>query len=172
MVEHSVLHLYVDETMPWLVSMYEAQAAKHNEDVMTGSHPNSGFDLFLPENYSFEDFDAKFVNYKIKCEMISYETIHNTSRPSAFYLYPRSSISKTMLVLANHVGIIDSGYRGNIIAAFRLLTKGKTQADHVKGERLVQICAPDLRPFLVKLVDEQFLSSTERGSGGFGSTGK
>jgi dUTPase len=52
------------------------------------------------------------------------------------------------------------------------LTKGSSPALHTKGERLVQICAPDLRPFLVKLVDENFLSNTERGEGGFGSTGK
>ena len=169
MSEHSVLYLYVD---PELFTMYETQVAKHNSDVMTGSHPNSGFDLFLPENQSFEDCMSTFVNYKIKCEMVYHNTLHNTSRPSAFYLYPRSSLSKTMLMLSNHVGIIDSGYRGNIIAAFRLLTKGSSPALHAKGERLVQICAPDLRPFLVKLVDENFLSNTERGEGGFGSTGK
>lgn len=172
MMEHSVLYLSIDESNFNVRDMYEKQVAKHNDDVMNGSHPNSGFDLFLPNNQVFDGASSIFVNYQVKCEMIYYDTIRNVSRPSAFYLYPRSSLSKTMLMLSNHVGIIDSGYRGNIIAAFRLLSKTKNTEEHATGDRLVQICAPDLRPFLVKLVDENFLSNTERGHGGFGSTGK
>ena len=41
----------------------------------------------------------------------------NNDKNIGYYLYPRSSISKTPLILANSVGIIDSGYRGNIKAA-------------------------------------------------------
>ena len=89
--------------------------------------------------------------------------------PSAFYMYPRSSISKTPLLLANSVGIIDSGYRGSLIGAFR-----STSAFGYKVERhsrLLQITNPTLTPIVVKMVNENELSFTERGSGGFGSTG-
>lgn len=172
MTEHSVLYVYVDPSNVELFNMYEDQMNKHNNEVLNGSHPNSGFDLFLPRTYNLSGLESNLVNYEIKCEMIYYDTISNRSRPSAFYLYPRSSLSKTMLMLANHVGIIDSGYRGNIMAAFRVLAKSIHPVQHEKGERLVQICAPDLKPFIVKLVDETFLSNTTRGAGGFGSTGK
>ena len=85
--------------------------------------------------------------------------------------------------LANSVGIIDAGYRGDLIAAVDTIGLfGSTDIWHIwnetlapikKYERYFQICAPDLSPFLVHLVEtEQELSPpTERGTGGFGSTG-
>jgi dUTP pyrophosphatase len=100
----------------------------------------------------------------------------------SYYLYPRSSISKTPLLLANSVGIIDRGYIGSIKAAFRntYLTQNWVHGDSdekedygytiQKGERLVQICGPLLLPIKIKFVDS--LDPTERGEGGFGSTGK
>jgi dUTP pyrophosphatase len=109
------------------------------------------------------------VNFNVKCEMKSYNNIEKKLQPTGFYLYPRSSMSKTTLMLANHTGIIDSGYRGYIIGAFRNLAS--TPVTIEKGQRLLQICSPDLRPFMITLVDEQILSITERGDGGFGSTG-
>ena len=77
--------------------------------------------------------------------------------PSPFYLYPRSSIAKTPVRLANNVGIIDSGYRGNIGAFFDIIGVGITSTNHVrileKHQRVVQICANDLSPFKVILVN-------------------
>jgi dUTP pyrophosphatase len=96
-----------------------------------------------------------------------------------YHLYPRSSTgTKTPLRLANSVGIIDSGYRGNIIAVF---DNWKTRTDrenssHVVEEydRVVQICPPDLTyPMRVLMVEnDALLGTTERGEGGFGSTGR
>ena len=103
--------------------------------------------------------------------------------PCGFYLYPRSSISKTRMRLANSVGIIDAGYRGDLIAAVDTIGLfGSTDIWHIwketlspikKYDRYFQVCAPDLSPFLVHIVDaEHDLSPpTSRGSGGFGSTG-
>jgi dUTP pyrophosphatase len=90
------------------------------------------------------------------------------SHKTGFQVYPRSSMSKTPLMLANHVGIIDSGYRGYIIAAVRSFEAGYTLSG---GSRSFQICHPTLCPVFVVLVDEAELSSSERGAGGFGSTG-
>ena len=102
---------------------------------------------------------------------------------TGFYLYPRSSISKTRMRLANSVGIIDAGYRGDIIAAIDTIgVFGSTDIWHVwketlspikKYDRYFQLCAPDLSPFLVHIVDAEsdLGSPTARGSGGFGSTG-
>ena len=103
--------------------------------------------------------------------------------PCGFYLYPRSSISKTRMRLANSVGIIDAGYRGDLIAAVDTIGLfGSTDILHVwketlspikKYDRYFQVCAPDLSPFLVHIVDTEaeLGAPTIRGQGGFGSTG-
>lgn len=91
--------------------------------------------------------------------------------PCAFYLMPRSSLSNTPLMLSNHVGVVDSGYRGDIIGAFRNLSHNEFIAE--ERTRLLQICHPSLIPFRVDLVSSvNDLSTTSRGSGGFGSTGR
>jgi dUTP pyrophosphatase len=71
--------------------------------------------------------------------------------------------------MANSIGIIDSTYRGHIMAA----VDNFGHAYHVKqGERLFQIIAPNLAPLkVVVLGDDEDFEETARGSGGFGSTG-
>jgi dUTPase len=103
--------------------------------------------------------------------------------PSGFYLYPRSSISKTRMRLANSVGIIDAGYRGDIIAAVDTIGLfGSNDIWHVwketlspiqKYDRYFQLCAPDLSAFIVHIVETEaeLGAPTTRGAGGFGSTG-
>ena len=81
-------------------------------------------------------------------------------------IFPRSSISKTPHNLRNSVGVIDSGYRGEIVVKFG----GNSSASSYKvGDRVAQII---IMPFPeVRFVETLELSETERGSGGFGSTG-
>ena len=96
--------------------------------------------------------------------------------PRGFCIYPRSSLSKTPLMLANHVGIIDSGYSGNLIGALRHVSSSPNAFVIEKETRLLQICNPNLWPFTVEIVDKEedlfSAKKTKRGSGGFGSTGK
>ena len=103
--------------------------------------------------------------------------------PCGFYLYPRSSISKTRMRIANSVGIIDAGYRGDLIAAVDTIGLfGSTDIWHTwketlspikKYDRYFQVCAPDLSPFRVHIVETEaeLGAPTTRGTGGFGSTG-
>ena len=91
-------------------------------------------------------------------------------------MYPRSSIYKTYLRLANNTGIIDSGYRGNLMGAFDNISRigptfqaGKWCQQEQAYGRLLQICMPDLSPFSVEMVTD--LDETMRGAGGLGSTG-
>ncbi len=84
-----------------------------------------------------------------------------------FYLYPRSSIAKHDLMMANGIGIIDAGYRGELIMAIRNVSYDE-EPYISRGMRLVQICMSNLKPFDVEFVDE--LDETIRGNGGFGST--
>ncbi len=84
-------------------------------------------------------------------------------------VFPRSSIRKTDLQLSNSVGVIDSGYRGELQATFRK-EKGVLSKKYEVGERIAQIMIIPYPPIEFEEVEE--LNNTERGEGGFGSTGK
>jgi dUTP pyrophosphatase len=93
---------------------------------------------------------------------------HLFEEPTSFMLVPRSSIFRTPLRQANNIGIIDSGYRGRIMVP----VDNRSGEDYIikNGERLFQLVHPSLKPISIEIVEE--LDETERGSGGFGSTGK
>ena len=81
-------------------------------------------------------------------------------------LFPRSSVYKTSMVLSNCVGVIDSGYRGEIMLKFRSTESNKA---YEVGDRVGQLI---ILPYpQVEFEEVENLSSTERGSGGYGSTG-
>lgn len=160
-----VLNLYVNAFIPELVAKYKTHIEKHNKKVSEDPYPDSGFDLFVPhEFWCTPDKVSVMVNHQVKCEMVEQNCA------CGFFSFPRSSISKTPLMLANHTGIIDSGYRGFLFGAFRNLSNISYKTD--EGARLLQICHPSLKPFKVRLIEnEEHLSTSFRGSGGFGSTG-
>ena len=156
-----------------LKKIYEDKVAAHNKNFQTNTFTDSGFDLFTPNDVEFNEIGKSiFIDMNVKAELM-HCPINNTSIYTVpFYLYPRSSISKTPLMLANHTGVIDSGYRGNLIGAFRALHLPENNKYTVKQDtRLLHLCHPSLLPFYVIIVDEDKLSTSERGSGGFGSTG-
>ena len=126
---------------------------------------DSGIDLFSPETITVKPGETVKINLQIKCEAL-HDTIENTN--VSYYLYPRSSIVKTPLRLANSVGIIDAGYRGNICAFVDNIKNEPYRID--QGTRLFQICSPTLEPIEYTIVNS--LSETSRGSGVFGSTGR
>jgi len=85
-------------------------------------------------------------------------------------IFPRSSNSKTDLYLTNHVGVIDSGYRGEIMFKYRPIDGLLNAKVYQIGDRVGQLM---ILPYpAVELVEAAELSSSERGEGGFGSTGK
>ena len=169
----AVLNISVDASNTNLLNLYREHVDKHNLQILTDEYPNSGFDLFVPDETIFDvQYKSLFVNMGIKTAMLNYDSILKKMVPTGFNVHPRSSISKTPLMLANHTGIIDMGYRGSIIAALRLLPlQDCTKYTVEKHTRLVQICHPSLYPIYVNIVDEKELSSTSRGESGFGSTG-
>ena len=171
----AILKLAVSSTRQDLLPLYEEKIQSHNLAIASNPFPDSGFDLFVPETAIFErDVESKFIDFRVKAEMMYCDTTNDTKTPCAYLIHPRSSISKTPLMLANHTGIIDAGYRGSLIGAFRWLRSTNSGSDSYeveKNTRLTQICHPTLCPIHVTIVDENELSSTERGAGGFGSTG-
>ena len=161
-----VLFLVADSIPEW----YESRVIQHNAK-QSDPYADSGFDLASPINLSV-DAGTFFLDFKVKAAMYKSDTpidLNNIDlekyTPSGYYLYPRSSISKTPFRLANCVGIIDRGYRGNIGAFF-----DSKEGQIEMGQRLVQLCSPTLDPFQVVLTTS--LTFTERGANGFGSTGK
>jgi dUTPase len=165
---HAILYLSVSD--PLLHYKYQPAIVQHNLDVLNNDYPNSGVDLFFPENTKITNVaPTSMVSMGVRSEMRMYNSFLNEWKTTGYYMYPRSSISKTPLMLANNTGIIDSGYRGELIGAFRNLSGEPYDVE--QHTRLLQICAPDLRPIVVKLVKESFFEETSRQSGGFGSTG-
>jgi dUTP pyrophosphatase len=85
-------------------------------------------------------------------------------------IFPRSSNSKTDLYLTNHVGVIDSGYRGEIQFKFRANPSLINARIYHLGDRIGQLI---IIPYPgIQFVEVDELSDTERGTSGFGSTGK
>jgi len=143
-------------------TLYQDDALE-TSNVNRETRGDAGLDLYCPGDLTIPPHETAKIDLKIQCEGLS----DDNGRNVCYYLYPRSSISKTPLRLANSVGIIDAGYRGNIMAVVDNISD---EPYHVqKGQRLFQICGRFLEPINLTLVDT--LSDSERGNGGFGSTG-
>lgn len=141
---------------------------------------DSGIDLLVPLDGMVSLFNTYTIDHQIQTQMNKVDTRTGEVQPVGYWLLPRSSISKTNLRMANSVGLIDSGYRGNIMAKVDMKPRFAVESNKVvvadfKEEvkqytRLFQIASPDLTPISsINVVST--LSETERGTGGFGSTG-
>lgn len=122
---------------------------------------DSGFDIYCTQTVLIPPMHVETIKSGVKCQ----PELDGTE--SGYYLYPRSSISKTPLMLANSVGIIDVGYTGEIMAKVRNLSN-ETYVVY-EGTSLFQLCQPNLKPF-DDIVFVESLEKTERNDGGFGST--
>lgn len=102
--------------------------------------------------------------------IVTYGTGISVKIPEGFVglIFPRSSIYKYDQLLANAVGVIDSGYTGEIMCKFRN-TKDAPHELYSVGDRIAQLIIIPYPSIRFMEVDE--LESTERGNGGFGSSG-
>jgi dUTP pyrophosphatase len=165
------LKLFVDTMNHNLVDEYINAINKHNNKVINNHNMiDAGFDIFTANSQALTNQNVNKVDFNVvcACQMVTKNETYNTG----FYMYPRSSISKTPLRLANNVGIIDAGYRGHLIGMFDLIYQPTYNIKEL--DRYLQICAPSLVPILVELVNsvDELGNQTERGAGGFGSTGR
>ena len=192
------LKIYVDSDDNQLKNMYYMAADNHNKKLQSSpTHIDAGFDLFATGNESDPIEQATYgdnlrffgpgwqdtnpvnkLDLKVCC---SARMLTDTGKKfnTGYYMYPRSSLSKTQLRLANSVGIIDAGYRGHLMGMFDVVNidpDDDKDADYFgkKFDRYLQICAPGLVPIVVEIVNtkEELGEETERGDGGFGSTGR
>ena len=161
------LYIKLDDNLPQeIIDYYNNYQPKHCDD--------SGFDLPAIKDYKvysikpeIGDVKSVGIRFGISCCMKD-----DNDNNVGYYLYPRSSFHKYNLIVANHIGIIDAGYRGPITGMVKPLHLNDdfSSTNITIGMKLFQICAPDLSPFNVVVVDE--LPESSRGADGFGSTGK
>jgi dUTP pyrophosphatase len=148
--------------MPELFILPNPEAASFYENkTMNGE--NAGVDLFVPNDVEFAPGERKMVSMGVRAVMIDWKNMAN------YWMLPRSSISKTGLMMMNSVGVIDKSYRGELIAALWNTTHQTVKVE--RGQRLVQIVARDMDD-IKSLTVVNVLPISERGEGGFGSTGK
>jgi dUTP pyrophosphatase len=177
MFEHRY-ELSVKVVNPSVFKYYNDRALQYKNKYK--NHPDSGFDLISPHNTvdTHNEKNTALIDLGIQCSLTKILSLDNNNNnvlkiPSAYYLYPRSSIYKTSYRQSNNVGIIDSGYRGNLMAAMdyhESLGRKKYEKEIIAGNRYWQICTPTLEPiFNVQIVEN--LDNTSRGNGGHGSTG-
>jgi hypothetical protein len=166
MEHYNVLHVKVlDPTNTDVVDYYH-QLSERTEDQI-GS--DSGVDIVFPREYMV-DADVDIVpkcGLGIACAF--YPAGEVTT--GAFDLCPRSSISNTPLSMVNSIGIIDAGYRGELMVPLRNHAKSPSNSKWIipAMTRMFQILAPNRLPIKVVLVNT--LPESERGTRGFGSTG-
>ena len=145
------MHLKIQPLSGHARNLYENHGHFHDGDA--------GLDLFVIDSLTVEPGETAIIKSYIACE---------NTEGNPYFLMPRSSISKTPLRQCNSVGLIDGGYRGEIMAA---VDNVKDEPYTVEpGQRLFQLVAMDGSPIHFELVSK--LTETGRGEGGFGSTGK
>lgn len=127
-------------------------------------------DAKLPHyaNHGDAGMDIYAVTKEVKEKFIEYGAGLAFEIPNdhVMFIYPRSSLSNKDLIMANHVGVLDSGYRGELKLRFRKIGDDVYEI----GEKIGQIIVVPFPKIEFEEVDE--LSDTIRGEGGFGSTGK
>lgn len=144
---------------------------------------DAGVDLYFPEEMIVPAWGlGHLLDLKVQSEMVQSVSPHLTDnipkemlkgmlnindRSLSYKVTPRSSISQTPLRMSNSIGIIDSGYRGNLkVALDNLCDEDFTIEKH---SRLFQIVGPTLDEIHLEIVNS--LSDSVRGTSGFGSTG-
>ena len=135
----------------------------YNFEVKSLDTGNAGFDLISAENWNTDK--PYLLSLGVSAMLVDIVT----RLPVHYWLLPRSSIYKTGYSMANSVGVIDSTYRGVLMAP--VVKTGSPGTGFTAGNRYFQIVAPNMGP-IHAVVTTSLLPDTERGTGGFGSTGQ
>ena len=124
-----------------------------------GSNDAAGLDLYCPFHIKILADSQKKIPLGVAVEI---------PKGHMGLLVPRSSMSKTPLRCANSVGIIDEDYRGELSIVYENVSCKDYEV--ARGDRIAQLIIVPIA--IVDVEEAQTLSETERGDGGYGSTGK
>ena len=133
-------------------------------------HPDAVIPKYAKQGDAGMDMTATWMEFDHENKIVTYGTGLSVEIPwwHVGLIYPRSSVYKKSMILANHVGVIDSGYRGEIMFKFRVLNDDWQDIYDV-GDRIGQLI---ITPYpRIDFVEVDELTETDRASGGYGSTG-
>ena len=148
----------------------------NKQNILPKNHGDLGYDLIASSDPVF-DYENQFIEYSTGVRLAPFaDTVHGL-------IFPRSSISNKWLTLANGVGVIDSSYRGEIKLRFRyiwpmhkmteysIIESGKI---YKKGDKIGQLVwfPEQILSNYVEVDKFSDCKESERGEGGFGSTGE
>ena len=130
-------------------------------------------DAVLPKRAHPTDagMDVTAISMEMTEDYIEYDTGLQFQLPAGYVMliFPRSSNSKKDLLMCNSVGVLDAGYTGNLKFRFKLTTEGYTEKIYNPGDKIGQII---ILPYPeINFTETEEFDETDRGSGGFGSTG-
>ena len=130
-------------------------------------------DAVLPKRAHPTDagMDVTAISMEMTEDYIEYDTGLQFQLPADYVMliFPRSSNSKKDLLMCNSVGVLDAGYTGNLKFRFKLTTEGYTEKIYNPGDKIGQII---ILPYPeINFIETEEFDETDRGSGGFGSTG-
>ena len=161
------MSLYIYVANEELRNLYKQHLAEKHR------YTDSGFDILLPKQLvEFEGHGPKTIYTNIIATALT-----ESGNPAPCLLLPRSSISNSAYRLSNSIGLIDMGYRGEVMAKCDpSLPYDNTPHVIEQGTRLFQLVQHNFMPWkeirIVDLLEELPAAPDNRGAGGFGSTGK
>lgn len=169
--------LYIYANSPELRTLIQEQITNHRKT-------DSGFDIPMLEqsvNLTENPVHSFGLGIHVAATVrVNVEDKETITLPTPCLLLPRSSIYKVPFRLCNSIGLIDSGYRGEVQAKVDIVKIDSIPEEHStlllsRGNRLFQICQHNFLPWnkiiLVDSLEDLPSANDTRGSGGFGSTG-
>lgn len=161
------LYIYVEDEN--LRNLYKEHLSNKHR------YTDSGFDLLMPKQYLETEKNCFGIALKVHTGVIV-ATLTESGNSAPSLLLPRSSISNTPLRLCNSIGLIDMGYRGEVIAKCDFVPFEVRDYIIEEGNRIFQIVQHNFMPWkeirIVDSIHELPPAPDNRGSAGFGSTGK
>lgn len=152
--------------VPQTEELYEIY--KNRQSLMS-NRGDSGLDLVVPEDVEIPSGEKILLDLKVRAHLSSKGFFGICRKYFSYILMPRSSIAvHTPLMMVNSIGLIDSGYTGNLKVP--LINTSCEDFVIPKGSRLVQLVTPNLSPIKGFKLQCNFDRVTERGENGFGST--
>lgn len=145
-------------------SGFKTESGFYNYTTLQVGDSNAGIDLLTAEDWS--GAAVHLLDLGVRAMLVD----KATGKPVHYWLLPRSSIYKTDYMMANSVGVIDASYRGVLKGPVVPIGSSRGAKGFKRGDRHFQIVAPDMG-WISEIERVAELPSTERGDGGFGSTG-
>lgn len=164
-IRNAALRFIMEEAINSLKNKMKVKIKKldHNAIMPIKAHAaDAGFDLYCTSK------EIDWTKRQLVCHTgLAFEI------PEGYVglIFPRSSVSNKPLMMANSVGVIDSGYRGEVTAKFNITDTRQSAFSHYQeGDRIAQMI---IIPYpAIEFEETDSLSESDRGTGGYGSTGR